>query len=259
MDGIVESRCLMAISVACPSCERELKVKDELAGRKVKCPGCGEAVTIPASEEEEEPAVKKRRSEEEDEDDRPRKKKKKKQSNQMLILGVIAGVALLGLCAVGSIGSYFLFFREKEKPKTTEQAKGGAPAGPTAKEQPRPTSGGQPKNVVVRGMELQEVKNAMKQLGLAYHNYHDTFRKGPPDREALSKFYENSVTINNLLKDGTVVFIWNVGILQMTQGTSNTILAYEKDSYKGLRVVLFGDGTVEMLDDAEFNAKPKAK
>ena len=37
----------MAISVAC-SCGKKLKVKEESAGRKVRCPGCGEAVVVPA-------------------------------------------------------------------------------------------------------------------------------------------------------------------------------------------------------------------
>ena len=41
----------MAISLSCPSCDKTLKVKDELAGRKVKCPGCGEAVPVPAGDE----------------------------------------------------------------------------------------------------------------------------------------------------------------------------------------------------------------
>jgi hypothetical protein len=42
----------MAIKAACPSCGRQLKVKDELAGKKVKCPGCGDHVRIPAGEGE---------------------------------------------------------------------------------------------------------------------------------------------------------------------------------------------------------------
>ncbi|HEV3262885.1 MAG TPA: serine/threonine-protein kinase, partial [Gemmataceae bacterium] len=37
------------ISFACPACNKQLKVKDELAGKKGKCPGCGKAVAIPQS------------------------------------------------------------------------------------------------------------------------------------------------------------------------------------------------------------------
>src|SRR5258708_4687939 len=32
--------------VSCPECKKELKVKDDLAGKKVKCPGCGSAFVI---------------------------------------------------------------------------------------------------------------------------------------------------------------------------------------------------------------------
>jgi serine/threonine protein kinase len=36
------------ISFACPSCKKKLAAKDELAGRKTKCPGCGQPAAIPA-------------------------------------------------------------------------------------------------------------------------------------------------------------------------------------------------------------------
>ena len=32
----------MSISVQCPGCEKKLKAKDNLAGKQVKCPGCGQ-------------------------------------------------------------------------------------------------------------------------------------------------------------------------------------------------------------------------
>src|SRR5262249_2799885 len=37
------------ITFACPHCSRALKVKEELAGKKAKCPACGQPVTIPGS------------------------------------------------------------------------------------------------------------------------------------------------------------------------------------------------------------------
>ena len=37
----------MPITVACPSCRKALKAPDNAVGRKVKCPGCGTALTIP--------------------------------------------------------------------------------------------------------------------------------------------------------------------------------------------------------------------
>ncbi len=37
----------MSISVQCPGCEKKLKAKDELVGKRVKCPGCGELLVVP--------------------------------------------------------------------------------------------------------------------------------------------------------------------------------------------------------------------
>jgi serine/threonine protein kinase len=40
------------ICFECPACRKQLKVKDELAGKKGKCPGCGATLTIPAAQEQ---------------------------------------------------------------------------------------------------------------------------------------------------------------------------------------------------------------
>lgn len=37
----------MAISIQCPDCEKKLKAKDELAGKRVKCPACGQLISVP--------------------------------------------------------------------------------------------------------------------------------------------------------------------------------------------------------------------
>ena len=37
------------ISFSCPHCNKALRVKDELAGKRGKCPGCGQAFAIPAT------------------------------------------------------------------------------------------------------------------------------------------------------------------------------------------------------------------
>src|SRR5258708_35921139 len=86
----------MAILVNCPSCQRQLRVPEELLGKKVKCPGC--AITFNAEEtpaalpdegappkprrseregfEEDRPRnPTRRRDEEEDDDDRPRRRR----------------------------------------------------------------------------------------------------------------------------------------------------------------------------------------
>ena len=75
-----------AIAVSCPSCEAGLRVKDQLAGRKVKCPKCGDAFTIaqgagvPSDEgiRARKNAPQSPATDEEDESDRPRRKKGKR-------------------------------------------------------------------------------------------------------------------------------------------------------------------------------------
>jgi predicted Zn finger-like uncharacterized protein len=44
----------MSIAIQCPGCQATLRVKDELAGRKVKCPRCEASVPVPADEPAEE-------------------------------------------------------------------------------------------------------------------------------------------------------------------------------------------------------------
>lgn len=44
-----ELSTIMAIEFRCSQCDKKLKVKDELAGKKIKCPGCGDATAVPAA------------------------------------------------------------------------------------------------------------------------------------------------------------------------------------------------------------------
>lgn len=43
----------MTIEFECPDCSREYRVKDELAGRRVTCKGCGEKIQVPDPDAEE--------------------------------------------------------------------------------------------------------------------------------------------------------------------------------------------------------------
>jgi hypothetical protein len=117
----------MPLVVTC-DCGKSLKVKDSLAGKRIRCPECQELLTVPAAEEEEpaadeEPAPKmaparapakaatkaKRRPEpedddEEEEEERPRARAKKKKGkaqaehsspNLLLLLGIGGGALVL--------------------------------------------------------------------------------------------------------------------------------------------------------------------
>jgi hypothetical protein len=43
----------MSIEITCPNCSRKLRVRDDKAGRQIKCPGCGDAIPVPAADAEE--------------------------------------------------------------------------------------------------------------------------------------------------------------------------------------------------------------
>jgi hypothetical protein len=45
----------MPIGVVCRSCDRSINLKDELAGRRIKCPGCGKVLAVPDEEAVERP------------------------------------------------------------------------------------------------------------------------------------------------------------------------------------------------------------
>jgi phage FluMu protein Com len=95
----------MPFTIACTNCEKTLKVPDEMAGKKVRCPACKSVVLVPAANDEDAaiqedapapkkkaapPPLRKRRDEEEeedepeeeedldsDDDDEPRRKRKR--------------------------------------------------------------------------------------------------------------------------------------------------------------------------------------
>ncbi len=39
----------MSIPLKCPKCLSEFKAKDKLAGKRVKCPQCGQGISVPGS------------------------------------------------------------------------------------------------------------------------------------------------------------------------------------------------------------------
>jgi uncharacterized Zn finger protein (UPF0148 family) len=250
----------MTIAVSCPSCDKALKVKDELAGKKVKCPACGEPIVVAAADEPEpETAVQepRRKAREDEDDDRPRKKKKKKKkSNTLLWIALGGGAGLLLLLVVAGV-VVFIVTRPAAETKSTEQAKKKQDQRPKFEPQ---VENKRPKGGVIRAMDVQEVKNAMKQIGLAYHNYVSTSGKAPLKMQDLMQHMERNAMIEKMLTDGSVEFVYGVRPEDMTQGSSNMLLAWEKDADNlGRRVVLFADGSVDVLTEDDFQAKPRAQ
>jgi len=106
--------------------------------------------------------------------------------------------------------------------------------------------------------------NELKQIGLAYHNYVDANKGKPPAKgEDLAPYLENNKKLVDALKSGDVVFVFGVGLLDMKDGTSNTVLAYPKGADKEGGLALYGDGSVKKLSADDFKkaiiAKPKDK
>src|SRR5579859_5078081 len=114
------------------------------------------------------------------------------------------------------------------------------------------------KNVIQRTYDRVRLPEYLKQIVLAYHGYWgDHPGKGPSSQKDLAPYYENNPTINKLLSDNIIVVYYGATLNSMTQGTSNTILAYEKDSDQGMRHVLKADGSTAVMNQADFDKAPK--
>jgi hypothetical protein len=133
--------------------------------------------------------------------------------------------------------------------KAAVPAPGGAKPAAEAPKPPAPAAG---------AADREKKTNDLRQIGLAYHNCLETNKKPPAKVEDLEPFYEKNAKITAALKDGTYVFYYNVKLTDMTNGTSNTILGYEKDAPTKGGVVLFGDGSVKPLTADEFAKTAKA-
>ncbi len=113
------------ILLTCEQCDKSLRLRDELAGKRIKCPGCGRTLTVPLPDGEEaaaapppraKAAVKptkpsRSRDDDEDEGDRPRKSTEDdgpaKPHIIFLILGLVLGLG--GLAAMA-----FFIYQAKE-------------------------------------------------------------------------------------------------------------------------------------------------
>jgi hypothetical protein len=237
----------MAISFSCPLCEHSLKIKDELAGRKIKCPRCGGVAVAPAGEEVEEPAAAP--------EERPRKKKKKKKSNK----GVVIGLVLGGVLLVGLVVLLIILNRPEPQPV----AKGSPPV---KKEQPQPepvvqNPPPQPqeppleKRVVTYwgAGERESIKNDLKQISLFYLQYRDTFNRGPATSKALADYMRrDTATLAAKIDKG------HYTVIPITRPNSNMVIVYDvAGDVNGNHFVVMGDGRVDLIGQAELNTHRK--
>lgn len=98
----------MRIQASCESCFHDFSVPSNAAGKRVKCPECGEVVRVSADSSDGEPAVPRRSSG----GKRKSSKKSSSDGNPAMVMGLLAGgggVAVLGLLA-------FMFMRPAAQP-----------------------------------------------------------------------------------------------------------------------------------------------
>ncbi len=255
----------MAIAFSCPSCEHRLKVKDELAGRKVKCPGCGGGVLVPAVENEEEvaaparPARPSRQTREapDEEEDRPRKKKKKKKKdNKLLVIGLAAGGVLL----VALIVLLILLNRPQSEQPIVKGPQSKVQPEPEPKPavkdpEPKPVPPPLEKRVVTfwGAGERESIKNDLRQIGLFYAQYRDTFKKGPATSKAFADYIRRDTAALAAQFDKGAY-----AVIPAARPNSSTVVAYDAaGDVTGNHIVVFGDGRVDIIDQAELDRHRK--
>jgi hypothetical protein len=117
----------MPITVRC-DCGKEMSLKEELAGKKVRCPACQNVVAVPAATEEEtfkmvEPEsapapvkTKKRRGRDESleeigDEARRRRRMSDKSSGMVRLAAMLGGGLVLAVCCLGcGVGGWLYFF-----------------------------------------------------------------------------------------------------------------------------------------------------
>jgi hypothetical protein len=120
-------------------------------------------------------------------------------------------------------------------------------------EAPRENGGG-----IREVVEQKKRSNELKQILLGYLNYSDAMNKPPAKPADLAPFIENDKRLLDAMTSGRYVIIWGSSIKNMTAGTSNTVLGYEKDTpTKGGQVVM-ADGSVQTMTAKQFEAATKA-
>lgn len=112
---------------------------------------------------------------------------------------------------------------------------------------------------VQKAAEKVKRSNDLKQIGLAYHEYNSRFQKAPEKAEDLQPLLTQDPQVFDLLKNGSVVFIYGVSLKDLNKvGHSQTVIAYEKEAPEKGGIVLYADAFTESVTAAEFATKRKA-
>ena len=102
--------------------------------------------------------------------------------------------------------------------------------------------------------------NNLRELGLAYHNFHDENMRGPQNWQEAEK-HMSSKAKEELVAAGYIVH-WGVKIIDAKGGTFSFVLAYPPSAATEGGTVVMLDGAVKQMTAQEFNdalAKQKAE
>ena len=187
-----------------------------------------------------------------------KKKKKKKKNNKALIFALAGG----GLLLLG--GVVLLVVLNTRSPAANQQAKGKDNDKELPKDQPKPKFEPKPRkgkdliSTVARRMEMTDVRNYFRQLGLEFQNQATVNGKGPRDYKALGVGFAN-LPLKEWIEKDWVKVVWSANLNILPNGASNTALAWETDpDSQGFRIVLMCDTSVQTMDENTFNNTPKA-
>jgi hypothetical protein len=101
--------------------------------------------------------------------------------------------------------------------------------------------------------QRQNLMNDLKQLGLAFHNYHDAKGQLPNSWAELQSFGIPAGLQQKLEAEGYTV-IFGMKFKDMTAGTSRFMLVFRRDAAQKGGLVLLADGSVMNLTPEDFNA-----
>jgi hypothetical protein len=165
-----------------------------------------------------------RRRDDDFDDDRPRRRGRNGSNTGLIVgLSVGGGVLLIGLIVLVVL-----------------LTKDGGPGG-GAREDP-------------------QTANDLRDIGMAYHMYMNDFRRPPAGLHDLRDEMEIQAnpSARNGLESGRYVVFWNARIPNdFPMGTSNTVLAYERDVPTRGGSVLMADGLVKTVSAQEFRNLPR--
>src|SRR5262249_22282199 len=114
---------------------------------------------------------------------------------------------------------------------------------------------------IKQAAERAQRSNDLKQIVNAMINYHDANQTFPPDQQTIIQWLQKMDPQSTaLVQSGQFTILYgNMRMLDMTEGTSNTIVAYDNQMSGGGRLVATADGAVMNMTDGEFATKPRLK